>query len=85
MIVITKLLTYLLPAFSLIISLLTVLQVQYTGPAKKVTPRKNSISLELWYIFSPNLQRLQKRLQATHCANCVAIFGCIPNYNYIWT
>jgi len=35
--------------------------------------QKNSLSLELYQIFSPNLQRLQMRIQATYPANCIKI------------
>jgi len=45
----------------------------YTGRAQKVNPRKNSISMELWQTYSPNLQSLQTRIQSTYPANYIKI------------
>jgi len=48
-----------------------------TGCAKKSNPLGKIRYLWNCSIFSPNLQHLQKRIQATYRANFIAIRGCI--------
>jgi len=47
--------------------------MQYTGRAKKVIPRKNPISLELYKIYALNLQDFQISIQSTYPTNFIKI------------
>jgi len=48
-----------------------------TGRAKKVNPKEKLDISGIVVNFSPNLYCLQRKIQTTHCANFVAIFGCV--------